>query len=456
MSVRFVFTCLVVLFFFVFRYVQSLSELLRGQSPSQIAAGHNSFIQLSRVGDFLKVTRTYNDEGGRKVEHVFKFESFAIQVREQSKQYAKAASAVYQTLGRGKDDKRSKAVSEKLMVSQFENASNTLKELFSTTTVLPRLADKFKKQQENKNKSKKINEADLRAFKKQITDQLARGFMEKDPASMIPSEEDDIVQPVAPAPKEEKPAPVAEKKPENKKKDQAQAQQAATSSSAAAAGAAPAPRREKKDTTAAGLKFSSNPYEIGTFSQTDLAKMEDVDTERQLAQAESSKKPPVKAKKPKQDKPAQTKPAAVAAPTASSSTQTQAATAATGDKKSPQQEKKPAQQEQPKKKEKQPEKKPAQEQPKKAAEPAPKPKQDQQQAKAKTQQLNAAERAKAQVAHAEGEKETGKKVAQKLKSKQPEKQQSQDLLLYGGAGAGLVVLLFLFFTYGLPILQAAN
>lgn len=443
-----------------YRYVQSLIDLLKGQSPSHIAAGHNSFVQLSRVGDFVKVTRTYKDEGDRKVEHVFKFESFAIQVREQAKQYAKAAAAVYQTVSRGKEqDKRAKAVQDKLMITQFENAANTLKDLFSTTTVLPRLADKFKKQQENKNKSKKMNEADIREFKKQITDRVGRAFMEKDPASMIPSEEDDIIAPTpAPAPVEEKkPAPVAEKKKDaaaaNKQQPQQQKNAQGSSSSTTDAAAAPAPRREKQNQGPAGLKFSSNPYDIGNFNQQDLAKIEDTETERQLAQAESAKKPPVKAKKPakKQEqpkpkaeqKPAQ-QPAAAAAPVA-----------AAAEKKSPQ----PAQkaQEQPKKKEKQPEQpKKAVEQPKKVVEPEqPKPKAEQPK-KEKKPQLSAEERAKAKISHEQGEKETGKKVAQKLKAKQPAAKDSQDLITYAGVAGGVLLVLFLLFQYGLPMLQSSN
>jgi hypothetical protein len=446
------------------RYVQSLIDLLKGQSPSHIAAGHNSFVQLSRVGDFVKVTRTYKDEGDRKVEHVFKFESFAIQVREQAKQYAKAAAAVYQTVSRGKEqDKRAKAVQDKLMIAQFENAANTLKDLFSTTTVLPRLADKFKKQQENKNKSKKMNESDIREFRKQITDRVGRAFMEKDPSTMIPSEEDDFIASTpAPAPVEEKKAaPVADKKKDAAaaNKQPQQPNNAQGSSSSTAAPAVPAPRKEKQSQGLAGLKFSSNPYDIGTFSQQDLAKIEDTETERQLAQADSAKKPPVKAKKPakkqEQPKPAQQKPAqpAAAQPAAA------APVAAAAEKKSPQ----PAQkaQEQPKKKEKQPEPKKVQEQPKKVQEQPkkvepeqPKPKAEQK--KEKKPQLSAEERAKAKISHEQGEKETGKKVAQKLKAKQPAAKDSQDLVLYGGIGAGVLVILYLLFTYGLPMIQSSN
>lgn len=440
-----------------YRYVQSLIDLLKGQTPSQIASGHNSFVQLSRIGDFVKVTRTYKDDGDRKVEHVFKFESFAIQVREQAKQYAKAAAAVYQTVSRGKEqDKRAKSVQDKLMIAQFENAANTLKDLFSTTTVLPRLADKFRKQQENKNKSKKMNESDIRDFRKVITDRVGRAFMEKDPASMIPSEEDDyIVSTPAPAPVEA-PKPVQAPKPQSQPKNA----QGSSSSTATAPVDAAAARKEKqsKEQGLAGLKFSSNPYDIGNFGQNDLAKIEDTETVRQLAQAESAKKPPVKAKKAKpqkqaeQQKPAQQKPAQAAQPAAAVA----APVAAAAEKKPAQETKKAPAQEQPKKKEKQ------QEQPKKVQEPKrvepvqeqPKPKAEQK--KERKPQLNAEERAKAKVAHEQGEKETGKKVAQKLKSKQPAAQNSQDLVLYGGVAVGVLVVLYLLFTYGLPMIQASN
>jgi penicillin-binding protein-related factor A (putative recombinase) len=74
------------------RWVQAVIDILNNKQPPQIACGHNSFIHLTRIGETLKATRSYNDDG-RRVEFLFKLEDFALKVREQAKGYVKAAQA---------------------------------------------------------------------------------------------------------------------------------------------------------------------------------------------------------------------------------------------------------------------------------------------------------------------------------------------------------------------------
>jgi len=61
---------------------------LKNQSTGHIPAGGGATIALSRSGDNLKVTRTHNED---KIEYIFKFEDFAIKLREQVKTWVKLA-----------------------------------------------------------------------------------------------------------------------------------------------------------------------------------------------------------------------------------------------------------------------------------------------------------------------------------------------------------------------------